>query len=813
MNVWEGAAADSIDTEREPDRSSSFKTDDEGNFKATLEAPHAAAILIVKPTGEFPDGREYAQHHARAVVAPGDRPEPLEVRLQLLDAVLVGTVRNDAGEPIEGARVWLWGTPEVTDAEGRYRKALRSGRQVFVYADAPGYAQERATVRSIAAGQEVELAFDLKAEFRVEGVVRDQLGAPVADAWVTSFYTNENDARTDLAGRYVLGRLDPGRPKHLVHVRKEGWVLTQVEVATEPDGVAVQDFTLDRGVRVVGRVVDAKGAAVAGAALYIGFSPHAFDRLDAESAADGSFVFPSVQRGSEYLVVQREGFGPYRQVITMPEDRDLLEGVEVRLEEGHFVAGRVRDEAGDALEGVWVSVRYGGEHLEARGETDPTGRFRIEDLPGNDLELSFYAPERALQRVRHVLEAVDRDDLEITMAAAGSLAGRVIDQATGLPIESFRVRFVEPELGPGEERLMGYAATWAREGMLFDGPDGTWNTGDASDLVPGLVIGIEVRAEGYAPAFAPRVTVELEPDPADFTLRLGPGSVVSGAVVDALDGAPVVGSTLKLYRADESISFVDSEDTYERVLTQTGVGGAFRFDHVAPGAYRILVLASGRPEHVDGPFEVGTEHRAERVIELSAGASLSGILRDHEGRARAGVTLELTPDWKPDSAVHRTRRTTTDELGAFRFDGLAPGSIRIGPRVVHEGLELFEYQVLVELSPSQARDLVLQPPGTARLVGRVGLAASGAALPEVLPVRLFHATQERPGHTPLPVFAGLARNGFFELHGLTPGAYELGIEWVDFATRTRWSSPAAVEVELEAGSMSEVTLEVERSSL
>ena len=33
--------------------------------------------------------------------------------------------------------------------------------------------------------------------------------------------------------------------------------------------------------------------------LYIGFSPHAFDRVDAESGPDGRFTFPAVARGKQ----------------------------------------------------------------------------------------------------------------------------------------------------------------------------------------------------------------------------------------------------------------------------------------------------------------------------------------------------------------------------------------------------------------------------------------------------------------------------------------------------------------------------------
>ena len=410
----------------------------------------------------------------------------------------------------------------------------------------------------------------------------------------------------------------------------------------------------------------------------------------------------------------------------------------------------------------------------------------------------------------HKLAAVDVDDLEITMPPAGGIAGRVVDGSTGLAVESFRVRFVDPELAPGEERLWGYGASWSREGWLFENSDGTWDTGEETDLVPGLVIGVEVRAAGYAPALAGHVVIAKEPKSDALVHRLYPGVALSGVVVEAKDGAPVEEALVKLYRAGEPIHLHDSEDTHGRALRRTDSAGSFRFENVAPGEHRLLVQHGAHPDHLDGPFTVNADDDVDRVIELPACASVTGILRDIEGRPRGAVEIELAPEGGDGGGIFREWKTTTEPDGRFLFEGLHAGSFRIGPQVVESELTVKEYTLPFVLSAGETRELDLAPQGTAMLVGRI---EHDGTLPELLPVSLVGVGGDsvsegaRRAH-----FGGLARNGVFHLRGLSAGTYEVFVTWQDFSTRTMWSSPERKQVTLVEGATSEVWIEVEGSA-
>ena len=814
LRAWDGATLDEIEIERAPDHETELTTDATGGFQWFVAdtAPNIARVVLVQPGAELAADPNVSWKPARADVPAGAVPEPLVFVLHVLDSALIGTIRDTDGEPIPGATVRLFDDPVTADADGRYRLPLRARGQVYAYAAATGFALQRTLVDDVVVGEERRVDFMLKPEFRVEGVVRDGFGHPVANALIGSFYSHGNETHTDSDGRFALHHLDPGRPQHMVHVKKEGWVMTQVTLPTAPDGLAEHDFTLDRGVRVEGRVVDPAGRPVADASLYIGFSPHAFNRIDAVSAADGTFVFPSVQRGSEKLVVQKQGFGPFQDVITMPEDLDRLGPVDVVLKPGHFVGGVVVDEEDQPLEGVWVSVRYLGEHLDVKGETDVEGYFRIEDLPASDLSLSFYAPRKRLQRVKHSLAAVDADDLAITMPRAGGLAGRVVDGETGAPVTSFRVRFVDPVVAPGEIRLHGYSASWVREGWLFDDADGEWDTESEADLVPGCATGIEVSAPGYAKALAPHVLVVLEPEPADLVLRLFRGVSVTGSVVARATHEAVEGALVKLYRAGENVTLHYSDDTHGRPLVKTDGAGRFRFDDVAPGEHRVLVQSSAYPNRIDGPFEVIAGRPVDRAIELEIGATLTGTLRDAAGDGRGNVGMDLSPGHDTST----TQRTTADSVfglvqavtdadGRFRFEGVPAGVYQLGPRIGSDGVVVREYTMSVTLEEAEVLEIDVVPQGSSRLVGRLEY---DGGLPALLPLSLVELGDAPYART----YEGIAVEGRFVFTGLPAGRFELSLRFDDFDSGTLWRSARPEEAVLDEGLTSEVWLEVEKSS-
>jgi protocatechuate 3,4-dioxygenase beta subunit len=715
---------------------------------------------------------------------------------------LTGWVHDPAGRPVVDARVRYASFEQRTDDEGGFRLALPTlSQEIHLMAEAEGFAQKRTRVHVPETG-EARVDIELPYEFRVRGRVLDEDGAPIAGAAVTSFYTQGNHVITDASGRYSLGSLDPGRPKHMIDAKKQGYAMVSEEIETNSRREAELDLAMRRGVRVEGRVLDENGTPLEKVELYIGFSAHDIGRLDAITEAGGRFAFTEVGPGPTKLVAQFEGFAPFSHDLMVPMEWTPRMGVEVVLQPGHFIGGRVADTDGEPLEGVFIAARYHGEYIETRGSTDAEGLFRIEGLPADHVALELY--KQGLLRLTRELERLDDDGLAITMQRSGSVAGRVLDGRSGEPLSAFRIRFVEPVLEKGDRREGGYSASWVREGLVFTDSNGAWDTGRET-LTPGAVIGIEASAPGFANSVADRVVVSSDPDPDALVLRLFPGTTVRGQVVDARDHTPVEGALVKRFTRGNPINHSDSDDVHGRMQVRSDAAGQFEFPHVPAGEMSLLVEHPDYSAGVDGPFELSDSGGApDRSIALSQGSVVTGTLRAADGAPLPDQKVVLSAGSIPGLESKRWE-ARTDGQGSFRFERIADGVYRVAH--VLEAGDYFVDALARELRVEGGDMAVeLRPRGSAVLRGILSSS-------EELPPNLTVIAERQPGP------AGSAdqgaarrgtfsRDGRFEFLGLEPGTYELRIRHRDWHQGMEYS--ARDQVTLEQERELDVTLDVQR---
>lgn len=782
----------------DPDRSAALQrlevaSDGEGAFAWELDAfPRGATTLRfhAQKDGWFAYVGE-REVSATAALAP------LVVKLYPLDVIVRGLVRNESGAPLAGAEVRAQGDRVEANRDGRYELRTSSAlRELWIDASAPRHASAREIVKASGPGASIELDFTLATAFQIRGRVLDEAGQPVAGARVTTFFTLSHAVESDADGRYELDRLDPKRESHALFARKDGYVEGRAEVKPKGTAAIEQDLVLKRGTCVEGVVVDEQERPVEGAALYIGFSPAAYNRLDARSDEHGKFVFPAVAAGSQTIVAQHARFAPLRLVFELAAGTERYE-LRLALKRAHFAGGVVRDDAGRAVADLRVAGQVGGEYIDARTTTDAAGRFRIDGLPAERVSLEFYS--RGIVRKEVPLLVLDREDQEFSVQRAGKVAGRVVDAQTGLGLDDFTIRFVSPTLSDGEPTAGGYSATWAREGKRFTRTDGNWDSGDES-LAPGGFLGIEARAPGRALARVSRVVVEAEPARDAVMLRLGAGGMIRGRVL-AADGTPADDVKLTWRFAASEPGLYYHEEPHEYGVVFSDAEGRFALSDVPPGASVLSVAAPKRPPFDDGPFEVAAGATVEREIRLGAGFALRGRVQDAAGRAVAGALVRVTA--LASAGTRFAEECRTDAQGAFHFEELGAGRYDVAWIEQRQRVEAVRVTRRIDLQPNAPVDVLLKPEGTAVLHGSLRCAVD---LPPVVAVSVLYAgsenqSDERPQH-----FGALAEKGQFTIEGLRPGPYVLNA----FFQRGNEIWQGAKRLELGPGESSGIELEMQR---
>lgn len=210
------------------------------------------------------------------------------------------------------------------------------------------------------------------------------------------------------------------------------------------------------------------------------------------------------------------------------------------------------------------------------------------------------------------------------------------------------------------------------------------------------------------------------------TERVGQGDVL-GRVAAASDRAPLAGARIL-------VTGNAHDGTTVNVRGLSGADGTFRLSAVPAGdAFAIRVEATGHPGRTlpgvavpaAGIVDVGTVWLgapgalAGRVLDASGRGIAAADVLVHVGSASLGdllddfATLLTTLDREPEPLA----RTTTDNDGAFAFEGLDPGPVVIVARRAGYGQALLP--TAVTSGASSARPLVLRLADGETIAGRV----------------------------------------------------------------------------------------------
>ena len=801
------ARFEGYETDGKPEATTQLESDGEGAFAWGLPLPRGTVTL----TAAAAEPGWYGES-ASELLFGGDPPPRLDVRMHALDCDIVGRVTGEGDRPLGDAVVKLWiGGDATCDENGEYRlRAASSLGQLFLTALAPGHvaADERVDVGR-AHDKTVTADFRLRPGGTITGHVRDERGAPIEGAAVSTTRTWLGRATSDRDGRYELSGIDPLEPEHWLDVTHPDYACAGARV-TPSGGEVVQDFVLLQGATVSGFVFDENGKPARGARVWVGDHPHMFSTLNGLAHDDGSFTFRHVRPVALKAGAKLDGRPSVERAIAVPADPPRLDGVELRFSTGHSLAGRVEDKDGKPVAGASILTRRNASDFDVDVRSDDKGRFELHGVPAETRTIEVWARGFELWERRDF--TLDRDDLVIVLSNAGGLAGTVVDAESGAPLERFRIRFVEPHLEPGEVLGSNYESTWHDPGRIFEKSHGTWLTRGES-LPLGAIYGVEASAEGYAPSYALHVKAIDSPDPGALVLRLSHGAGVSGTVVDE-SGIPIAGADVHFFAGrPPTHGWVDARAGDPRWSVRTSANGTFSIEAAAAGEGWLLVGAADSQPAEIGPFDVPASGSAPpRTIRLERGGAIEGVALDEGGRPRAN-RLVLLFDVREAGTGAVPRSATTDAGGRFRFSGLRPGSLQVSLVAQRSFQQVNELSVKVTVAAGATATVELQAKGDARVRGRIAGDLSGIEFISIDALRRGPAdgngdvAEREPDGT---VFerGTFAEGDRFELAALPPGRYLISANGRGRNQESFWFGNT--EVSVAAGGEVEVELTLKR---
>lgn len=604
------------------------------------------------------------------------------------------------------------------------------------------------------AGEESEVdlgVVELLPAVAIEGRIVNEQGAPVSGARVLVSLLVEagslghrgvGEIRSGEEGRFRVPDLARGDVVELrvEHAEYGTRVLSEI-IAPTPRPL---EIVLPLRTSLAGRVLDEAGQPVAGAQvlarpegtrtpmlLYMastGIDPRG------QTDGEGRFEIAEVEPGRLRVIVRANGYQPATRSSIEAPPGARIEGLQIVLESGANVSGRVLDAEGRAVQGTWV------EGPGARQRTGGDGGYRLEGLVPGRHRISAWHPETDRRATVEIdLGAESLEGVDLVFDPAFSLSGKVTDSSGELVADAL-IRVWSPD-----------NAT-VRTGASHE--DGSFRIPSVGDGV----YGISASREGLGPSATREVEVR--------------GESVRGLDLTLPEGAVVAGRVLGLEPGEIGHLTVAARQPGERVrFASLGPDGSYRIPNLGPGEWLVTAALQRGARRAEGRVELTPGESVILDLELGAGWVLEGrLVVQGEPQVAAWVTLSTAT-----GAVAAGARSDAD--GWFRLEGLSKGLYQLDLATQDRQVQLTR---ALELQTDQVLEIDVPVGGlTGRLVdANSGEPLSGGRL-ELLPVGSEWTTDLIPVVRPVAV----SFDGTFVVDRIPSGRYRLRTTAPGFAER------------------------------
>lgn len=795
---------------------------------------------------------------------PFDVPSTAPIEIQLGgDALLAGRILGPDGKGVAGARIIVNGGSRggiaASGDDGAYEiRGLTSGTKVNLIVEARGFVthgsllggrrmramlgEEDDSQIALAAGRNerdvtLERGGTLKGRVVEKGGEKGLEGVRVVvrGGGLEAIFGGAS-AFSDATGAFEVPGLADGT--HTASLEKRGWsAVGAAETSSNPmealmraamagdDGeddatdsgagltIVVKDaatvqrkLEMERATVLAGKVVDAAGAAVAGASVKATSDASNPMGFDLEEMMAGMFG------GGGAETVTTDANGAYELTVTPGKS------VRVAATAAGFVEGKSDSLRGDAgarvavadltlsrgatLEGVvtaagapvadaevtWAAAgpgMFGGMRAAMLGasggapslRTDAEGRFRTSGVKPGKVDVTV-RKEGFRPSVTKNVAAADGNTatVDVTLDPGVAVTGLVLGPS-GTPLAGASVRCTKVQAQTGRG-AMGFRMDRAPDesGSATSGPDGAFTM---SGLAPGSY---EVRASAKGMLTNDPVTTAAG---SPCTVRLAEALRIAGFV--RCNGRPVAGVEVGAEPQDDGAGdpmarmrarMAAMEDSmasgsFTSMNATTNADGAFEIGGLRPGAYVLSVEDDDGTRGIQPAKVTGVAAGTLGVqVECKAGLEIHGSVTLPDGTLAKGGTVSAEPadadveaetDEDPAAPALPTSGTGKVRDGAFRVGGLAPGKYTLT-------VSVSGYAGLPVAAEAGARGVQIRLTPCGTVTGKV-VGADGK------PVRMASVSVEAPEDEPdkaEPSASSMTNaKGEFTLKGVPPGKWRV----------------------------------------
>ena len=664
--------------------------------------------------------------------------------------------------------------PVRTGSDGTYTIRVKEGMYDFSFRR-EGYATKAVRGQSVSTTATPAVDATLEPAVEVSGrVVRNGTGVEGVAINTFSEMGMGGSAVTGPDGSFTLTGLNPGDVR--ANLRKEGDFIQEMRTLTAPSRDVVID--LPAGTTVSGRVIDKESrkpvtsfqAGISTSRGGGGMIMMAPPQLKTFTTDDGSFTLENVPLGSVNLIANAPGYAQARMNVTLEEGKPLR-GVELELDSGTKLVGKVTGPDGSALSGAVVRVAmFGGSGIVMPGGgkqtvSDANGEYVLEALEPTDTNIEFSHAKYVGTRKEITVKGREVR-LDVQLSAGQRVSGVVVTEA-GTPVPDASV---EAMAGAGTFRSTRSDASGQ---FTFD------------SLAPARYR-FTAAKQGFSESRLDDVDIAAG---APVRLVLRSGATLYGQV-RGLTPEELQNASVEARGGDGSFS-----------NTAVDASGNYRLEGAPAGTVRVSALVSrnfsSRKTSVPVTVTIAAGESQNVNLEFRSDTVIRGRVTRNQ-RPLASAQVMFTP--KRGSSTQSTGSASTDEQGQYSVSGLEPGEYAV---YVMDIQRFSPYQTTYEVRGSATFDIEYK---ASAVRGRV-MSSEGDPVVDAR-VTLRPSTSE--GFR-VDMGASSDVNGAFTLDSVAPGTYMVSADksgYGNHVTEVTVTDDGAPEVELRLSKNPGVTLKV-----